>query len=345
MYVLALAALSLSIHLSGVDVDDLVPGDGVALDPVPPVVSAVDLPQRAGSPSDPGPTVPWGFGAMAAVGALGAGIRSSRRRRRSSEPLFVLVHGNGGSASDFDSLLEQLGVEPSDAVAFDWRTATPAPTSTEASETASTEVAARELDELIRELSLDNANIYTLHHSKGGAAGVAMIAALDDGTRPPIDGYRGAALLDPAIATGPVGVMQRFGEWTTSLPDNGNFDPIQCTDDGCRDRRENLGEASGVEVIVVRNPDAVVTNFTDRPEGLRVLDLVDDGKPSALWYWNNPWVFAGRVAEAHRSVLEHWTVADCISAEVADPGSCVWKGDGWRPRIAWGSANSRNKVR
>jgi len=341
----ALVAITLTIHLSGLDPGELVPGDGIALDPVPPVVSAVNLPQSSGQPPDAGSHIPIGFGALGATALLGAGVAASRRRRRSTEPLFVVVHGNGGSAEDFDTLLEQLGVDPLDAVAFDWRTVTAAPTSADASRVASTEVAAKELDELIRELALDNANIYTLHHSKGGAAGVAMIAALDDGTRPLIDGYRGAALLDPAIAADWLGKTQRFGGVSQSIPDNGGFDPVACTSEGCRDRRENLGEASGVEVIAIRNPDALVTNFWDRPEGLRVYDLVDDGRPSAALLWNNPWAVAGRVSEAHGSVLVHWIVADCISAEVARAGSCIWKGDAWRPRIAWGSANSRNKTR
>jgi hypothetical protein len=343
MFVVSLVALGLSMHLSGGDVEGLVPGDGVALDPVPTAVVPVDLPQAPGG--SPRPAFPLAAGALATAGVLGAGMVAERRRRRSMEPLFVLVHGNGGSAEDFDPLLEQLSVETFSVVAFDWRTASASATSTEASKVASAEAAALELDELVRDLSKDHGNIYTLHHSKGGAAGVAMIAALDDGTRPVIDGYRGAALLDPAIAGGRLGAVQRFGSFSTHIPDNGGFDPIGCTSDGCRDRREHLGVSSGVEVVVIRNPDAVVTSFWDRPEGLRVFDLVDDGKPSALWFWNNPLIFAGRVSDAHRSVLEHWTVADCISAEVANPGGCAWKGDAWRPRIAWGSANSRNLKR
>ncbi|MEN8239123.1 MAG: hypothetical protein ABFR53_07980, partial [Actinomycetota bacterium] len=303
----------------------------------------VDLPQAPDR--SPSSTFPLGVGALAAVGALGAGVVADRRRRRSMDPLFVLVHGNGGSAEDFDPLLEQLSVESFSVVSFDWRTASEAATSTEASKVASTEVAAAQLDELVRELSKDHGNIYTLHHSKGGAAGVAMIAALDDGTRSEIDGYRGAALLDPAIAAGPLGAVQRFGGISTHLADNGGFDPVACTSDGCRDRREHLGEASGVEVIAIRNPDAVFTNFRDQPDGLRVFDLVDDGKPSALWFWSSPWLFARRASDAHGSVLEHWAVADCISAEVASSGGCVWKADGWRPRIAWGSGNSRNRAR
>lgn len=343
MILATLVALSLSIHLSGVEVEDLVPGDGVALDPVQTVVSPVGLPQTPTGPSRS--TYPLGIGGMAAVGVLGAGVVVERRRRRSMDPLFVLVHGNGGSAESFDPLLEQLSVETFSVVTFDWRTAGAGATSTDASKTASAEAAAVKLDEFLRQLSEDHGNIYTLHHSKGGAAGVAMISALDDGTRPPIDGYVGAALLDPAIAGGPLGALQRLGGIATYIPDNGGFDPVACTSDGCRDRREHLGVASGVEVIAIRNPDAVLTSFWERPEGLRVFDLVDDGKPSALWFWNTPPLFAARMSEAHGSVIKHWVVADCISAEVAKAGSCVWKGDAWRPRIAWGSANSRNRTR
>jgi hypothetical protein len=344
MFAGSLLVVGLSIYLSGGDVDGLVPGDGVALDPVPAVVLPLDLPQSPVPPQS-GASLPIGLGALATLSVLGAGVVVERRRRRSTEPLFVVVHGNGGSADSFDPLLEQLSVGDFTVVAFDWRTAYAAPTSSEASKVASTESAAVELDKLIRDLAENNSNIYTIHHSKGGAVGVAMIAALDDGTRPAIDGYRGAALLDPAIASGGLGVLQRIGRVSTRFADNGGFDPVVCSDDGCRDLRERLGENSGVEVIAIRNPDAVVTNFRDQPDALRVFDLVDDGKPSALWLWNNPWVFAGRVSEAHGSVLKHWTVADCISAEVGRSGSCVWKGDAWRPRIAWGSANSMNLTR
>ena len=203
MFAFALAVLTLSVPLSGGDPDGLVPGDGIALDPVAPVVSRIDLPRGADAPLRS--PVPVGFGGLGAISVLGAAVVADRRRRRSMEPLFVIVHGNGGSASDFDPLLDQMGVESSNVVAFDWRSALAAPTSTGASQVASTEVAAVELDALIRRLSLDYGNIYSIHHSKGGAAGVAMISALDDGTRPEIDGYRGAALLDPAIAVGPVG--------------------------------------------------------------------------------------------------------------------------------------------
>ena len=343
MFTAALVALTLALPLTSGDVDGLVPGDGVALDAVPPAAVPLSLPESPGRGSRS--TVPLGLGAVASITLVGAGVVSERRRRRSMEPLLVLVHGNGGSAASFDPLLDQLSVESFNVVAFDWRTIAHAATSTEASKVASTEAAAFELDKLLRELSRDHANIYTIHHSKGGAVGVAMIAALDDGTRQEIDGYRGAALLDPAIAAGRLGALQRLGTFSTHLPDNGGFDPVSCSSDGCRDIRDHLGEASGVEVIAIRNPDAVVSSFRDRPDGLRVFDLVDDGKPSALWFSGFPLLFALRVSEAHGSVLKHWSVADCISAEVGTAGSCVWKGDAWRPRIVWGSGNSLNLTR
>lgn len=333
MFALALAVMSLSVPLVGVDPPDLVPGDGLALDPVPPVVVPVNLPTGGGE----GPTspLPFGLGGLAGVAVLGGGVAVARRRRnRSTDPVFVVVHGNGGEPSDFDILLTELGATPADVVAFDWRSVEAGETSSDASKTASTERAAAELDRLIRDLSVDHSNIYSLHHSKGGAAGVAMIAALDDGTRPPIDGYRGAALLDPAISSGAIGAMQRFGGWSQFIPDNGGFDPVACTDDGCRDTRDHLGEASGVEVIAIRNPDAVLTNFWDRPEGMRVYDLVDDGGISAAIFASVPPLAVLRTFQAHSSVLDHWAVVDCLKAEVAQSGSCTWKGHD-RTRSWW----------
>ena len=82
-----------------------------------------------------------------------------------------------------------------------------------------------------------------------------------------------------------------------------------------------------MEVVAIRNPDAVFTNFWDNPEGLRVYDLVDDGDWSALAYWPVPPLVVARTYEAHSSVLEHWAVVECIKAEVDRAGSCEWKGD------------------
>ncbi|MCL1595706.1 MAG: alpha/beta hydrolase [Actinomycetia bacterium] len=325
MFASAMLAVMLTIPLAPQEPIRLVPGDGVGLDSIGPIVSPIGA-----SPSSDGRRPPWkawNYGGLGAVSLLyGVGLKG-RRRRRSEDPVFVVVHGNGGSRADFDPLLKSLGATRANTVAFDYRSVERERSSTEASKVASTEVAAQELDRLIRRLSITHSNIYSIHHSKGGAVGVVMIASLDDGSRPEIDGYRGAALLDPAIASGAMGTLQRMGRIARSIPDNGGFDPIRCTDDGCRDVRANLGEAAGIDVIAIRNPDAVVTNFIDEPVGLRVFDLVDDGKSSALVAPFGIIGFQKRVSEAHRSVLTHPAVADCVKAEVLRSGSCVWKGD------------------
>ncbi|GMQ98547.1 MAG: hypothetical protein BMS9Abin17_1064 [Acidimicrobiia bacterium] len=342
MIALALLAISFAVPTFADDPIDMTPGDAVGLESVAPAVLPVTVPS---SPIKDRPfSGPWGYGGLAASAVI-AGVSLAgwrHRRRRSAEPLYVLVHGYGGSAGDFDDLLAAIGADSSDTVAFDYRSVVDAKSSTDASRIADTEAAARKLDALIRRLSVFSSNIYSLHHSKGGAVGVSMIASLDDGTRRPIDGYRGAALLDPAIASGWLGSLQRAGGFATFLPDNGDFDPIRCSRDGCRDVRVNLGEESGVEVIAVRNPDAVVTNFTDDPEGLRVYDLVDDGKSSALLAPFGMYGFQKRVREAHRSVLTNWAVADCIKAEVANSGGCVWKGNSKGRIQTWGGDNGRN---
>ncbi len=109
------------------------------------------------------------------------------------------------------------------------------------------------------------------------------------------------------------------------LPDNGGFVTQRCTDGTCRDVREHLGNASGVEVIAIRNLDAEVTNFRDRPEGLRVYDLNHDGGiPARFLIPISPLLAFTRVLHAHASVLEHEAVASCIEAEVAEQGSCIW---------------------
>ncbi len=343
MLAVVLITVSLAVPTASSGALDIAPADGVGLSPTEPAVSPLGLP----GPAPRRPTrrgIPAGFGALGGLAVVG-GAAAASRRRRDDEPVYVLVHGYGGSPEDFGPLLERLGVDEADTVAFDYRTAAPGATSTEASRVAVAGAAARQLDALIRRLTVTHANVYSIHHSKGGAVGVSMIASLDDGSRPPIDGYRGAALLDPAIASGGLGDLQRWGRGSTAVPDNGGFDPVRCVDGECRDVRAHLGESSGVEVIAIRNPDALVTNFTDEPEHLRVYDLADDGDVSALAYM--PWLpgVVGRVRSAHASVLDDQAVADCIAAEVARSGSCVWEGDGKRRRPTWGSGYNRNLMR
>ncbi len=325
------------------------PGDGLGLAPTPVVTSPVAVGSRETRALRTPPTrdhrKPWVPPVPAvAIAAAGAPLSPSRRRR-DHEPIYVLVHGNGGSHRDFDPLMRAMEVDTSRVVAFDYRTVSPGPSSTSVSQSVHTNDVATALDQLLRELSTDHANIYSIHHSKGAAAGVVAISALDDGRRPRIDGYRGAALLDPPIARFPLGPLQRLGRPFRWVPDNGGFDPVHCDDRGCRDVREHLGRSAGVEVIVVRNPDAEFTNFRDEPKGLRVYDLEYDGKPSAWASWWNPVGMVRRVFEAHSSVLSHRSVADCIREEVAKLGSCQWDGAPRKRRRYAGGGGGRNLVR
>jgi hypothetical protein len=322
--------------LFAIPVDEIVPqspGDGLGLSPNP-VIRSYDTASPVSSPRLP-VSLPF-TGAVTTA----AGVAAVYRRRRDDTPLFVVVHGHGGDPRGFDGLIDGMDIEGSRTVVFDYSWVDGGFDSTTSSRTVPTDQAAEALDEFIRGLSATNSNIYSLHHSKGGAVGVSMIADLDSGVRTPIDGYKGAALLDPAIASGAIGVLQSAGQGHDWLPDDGGFDPIRCTDKGCRDVREHLGHASGVEVFAVRNRDALVTNFVDEPEGLRVFDL-HDGLPSALMYGA---LFLPRMTQAHNSVLESDDVANCVKAEVAQPGSCEWGVEPRRHRIRFSTSRRMNLV-
>jgi hypothetical protein len=77
-----------------------------------------------------------------------------------------------------------------------------------------------------------------------------------------------------------------------------------------------------VEVLVVRNPKAGITNFGDVPDGLRVYDAPDDGPGFLAALLTNPFGIVGRVQKAHESVLSDGRVAECITAEINRPGTC-----------------------
>lgn len=317
---------------------DTSPGEGLGLAPNPVLRTATPLstPNPGSGPAN-GPVVPLPLAAAAGAAATATGYR-----RRRDDPLVVVVHGDGGSPSDFSYLVREIGVAPDRIVAFDYSTVDGGVSSTDASRTVSTRAAASELDSLLRELSVDNANIYSVHHSRGGAVGTELIADIDTGLRPPIDGYRGAALLDPAIAAGVTGILQSVGGlgWQLGkhIPDDGGFDPIRCDGFSCRDIRAGLGDKAGVEVVAIRNRDAAVTNFHGQPDDLRVFDLVDD-KPHALWYLGNLFAFRSRVSEAHASVLVSPLVAQCLRAELDEPGSCPGLGRSVSPSFSIARAN------
>ncbi|MCZ7533377.1 MAG: alpha/beta hydrolase [Acidimicrobiia bacterium] len=302
--------------------DGAVPGDGIGLAPNPIIRSSSASTTPGPRPSRPlFPTsIPFAAGTAAALGASVV-----FKRRRNDDPLVVVVHGDGGSPESFRSLTDAMGIPTWRVVAFDYSTVDGGASSTASSHRVSTADAADRLDAMLRELSMDNANIYTVHHSRGGAVGAELIADLDEGSRPPIDGYRGAALLDPAIAAGPHGWLQSLGgSWPFGMvPDDGGFDPIRCTEDGCRDIRAHLGESAGVEVVAIRNTDAVLPNFWGRPEGLRVFDVRDLLPSAALLVNINPVLALLRMSQAHNSVLKSGAVAQCVRAEIDEPGSCT----------------------
>ncbi len=317
--VAAIALLSVPIPTA---VDGLVPGDGIGLAPNPIVRSSIGSTAPGQPPSRPlfPMSIPLAVGTVAALGASVV-----FKRRRNDDPLVVVVHGDGGSPESFRYLTTAMGIPTSRVVAFDYSAVDGGESSTESSHRVSTVDAADHLDAMLRELSRDNANIYTVHHSRGGAVGAELIADLDEGSRQPIDGYRGAALLDPAIAAGAHGLLQSLGGfWPFGMiPDDGGFNPVRCTDDGCRDIRAHLGESADVEVVAIRNTDAVLPNFWGRPEGLRVFELRDFLPSAALLVNINPMLALLRMSHAHTSVLKSGVVADCVRAEIDEPGSCT----------------------
>ena len=108
------------------------------------------------------------------------------------------------------------------------------------------------------------------------------------------------------------------------IPDDGGYDPVHCSFLflGCEDRRAHLGERSGVEVMVIRNPRAAITSFGDVPPGLRVYDADDGGRGPLGQLVRNPLALPGRIADAHESVLRDPRVAACIVAEAGGSGAC-----------------------
>jgi hypothetical protein len=314
------------------------PGDGLGLRPGPP-------PPRVGSsPVTPLP-IGWpGISFGAGGGALAIGVlaakasprRSPRRKEGDGESsevaphppyvnpelTFVFVSGHGSEAvGTFETLQELMRVEPANVAAFNWEW-TAVASHVEATKQTEVDEAAHALEAFIGGLARHGGSIYLVGHSKGAVTITQMLAWWDAYPSRVQSSVVGAALLDPPISGGPLGILQTLGHHL-GLASDGKFGPMQCLAGECRDRREHLGVGSGVSVFVVRNPDAVVTNFHDNPEGLRVYDL-DDGGGSAtdrILGLDNP---LPRVSEAHSSPLVAPVVAECIVAESWRLGSCEW---------------------
>ncbi|MCL1693776.1 MAG: hypothetical protein M3096_08840 [Actinomycetia bacterium] len=308
------------------------PGDGLGLAPSPDSGPS-RLPERS-------PFVP--FGGAGLGGAVMIGSVLIRRRgggaRDDAGPLFVYVPGHGGDPDGFDDLAGRIGVDPSDVRVFDYRWAWASSDPVEASRWAPTGDAADALGAYLAALGSDGRPIYLVGHSKGGAVITEVVGRWDAHPEIGVDAVVGAAILDPPIASGPLGLLQSIGWLHGNTADDGLFNPVRCGWNGCVDIRDGLGERSGVEVVIVRNPDAGFTNFWGRPDDVRVYDLDDgDGSlferfPDVLGMWQ-------RMGEAHNSVLHSDTVADCIASEARASGSCDWP-EPPSIRAVWGSGSS-----
>ena len=239
--------------------------------------------------------------------------------------VFVPGHGQGQGEAAFAGLVDLMGLDPDDARFFDYRLVTGESDPVAASEHASIDDAARGLNAFLAALAAEGRPLYLVGFSKGGATIAKLVAAWDEGAFGPADAVEGAFLLDPPISAGTQGWLQSLGTMVGSIPDDGGYDPVSCDflwwD--CHDERDHLGEASGVEVLVVRNPKAGITSFGDHPDGLRVVDAPDEGRGFWDQMWHNPFGVPGRVAEAHESVLGDRAVARCLVAEMHSPGACL----------------------
>ncbi|MBM3694534.1 MAG: hypothetical protein FJW79_01155 [Actinobacteria bacterium] len=329
------AALVLALVLLA----DPVPGDGIRLAPDPRLPAV-----GAGSPVPGGPTVPplpaavggavAGLAALAATRARGRrGAGEARGEAEGEEPLVVFVSGHGSASAPgvFSHLVALMGLDSDRARYFDYRWADGGREHGRASEQASIDETADALDGYLAGLNESGRPVYLVGFSKGGAGIAELVARWDRGEPGAAHGVIGAALLDPPMASGFHGWLQSLGTLWGPIPDDGGYDPIRCDLRGCVDTRRHLGRASGVEVMVVRNPQAAITNFADVPEGLRVYEA-SDGKPGFLpTLLTRPWQVGSRVAEAHLAVLYDPRVAACIAAATAGSESCSLPLVGQRP--------------
>ncbi len=224
----------------------------------------------------------------------------------------------------FAELIELMGLDPEDVRYFDYRWVTGQSDPVAASQRAPVGPAAGALNAFLAGVGAEGDPIWVVGFSKGGATVAKLLAMWDGGAHQPPADVQGAVLLDPPLAGGMLGELQSVGTLVGWLPDDGGYDPVECAflGFGCRDTRVGLGDNSGVEVLVIRNPLAGVTNFSDRPDGLRVVDAPDDGLGPLGQLFENPLALPGRISDAHESVLSDPAVALCILEEMDEPGSC-----------------------
>ena len=315
---------------------DPVPGDGVRLapDPAPaPATPAVEAP----APGGRGVAVPAAAGGSALAGllALAAARRAGRHDDDDDgvEPLVVFVsgHGNDSPQGLFADMVALMGLDPAEARYFDYRWIEGGADHGAASERASVQETAAALDAYLAGLEESGRPIYLVGFSKGGTGIAELLARWDEGAAGGSHGVVGATLPDPPMASGFHGWLQSVGTAIGVVPDDGGYNPIRCDASGCVDTRRHLGEASGVEVMVVRNPQAGITNFADVPEGLRVLEASDGGPGFFSTLLTHPWDIGSRVTEAHFAVLDDPRVAECIATEITGDGGCQLHAPGYAP--------------
>jgi len=323
-------AIMLGVALSTGGTVGLAPDDPIVSDP------ASEVPGDSGEPSEDGDSssgVPGlaGFGVIAALLALsrreGEDLSPSGGLGLEASPLtfvFVPGHGQAHGRLAFDALIENMGLSDDSVRYFDYRWVEGGANHSDASEDVPIDDAVSALNAYLAGVAAEGEEVYLVGFSKGGATIAELIADWDDGRWGPADSIRGAALLDPPMAVGAHGWMQSAGRAIGPIPDDGGYDPVQCSFIvfGCEDRRDHLGVDSGVDVVVVRNPRAAITSFSDLPEGLRVYDAADEGPGPWGQLLRNPLGFPGRVAEAHEAVLGDPRVAACLVAESTVAGTC-----------------------
>jgi hypothetical protein len=323
------------------------PSDAVRLsgDPDPETTTG---PVEAPAPPRGGHSLP-GVPATALAGAAAVLAAAGARRRDPApgdglslepDPLVVFVPGHGNDRSTtFADLTEMMDLEAEQVRVFDYRWAVEEHDEVQASMRANIEDTADALNAYLAGLADGGRPMYLVGFSKGGAGIAELVARWDDGSPARIPGVRGAALLDPPISGGLQGEIQSLGRVWGPIPDDGGYDPVQCRWMwlGCRDARDNLGRASGIPTLVIRNPKAGITNFDDHPANLRVHDAADAGRGPLDALLRDPLGYPGRVTAAHESVLSNPGVADCLVSEMRDPGTCpLPRSDPYAPRFARG---------
>ena len=307
------------------------PGDATRLAPDPVDVAVPPTTVPAAPPPEPlkTPLVPI-TSILAAGAALAAALRIRDDQSApgdglglSEDPLVVFVPGHGNSPDDFDGLIELMDLEPEEYRMFDYRWTVETADRVHASQAADIDSTADALNAYLAGVTDGDREVYLVGFSKGGAGIAEMVSRWDDGAPPAVEGVVGAALLDPPISGSFQGTVQSLGFYVGPIPDDGGYSPKECILPGlCVDNRDHLGEGAGVEVLVLRNPKAGITNFDDRPDGLRVYDVADEGRGPLGAFLHNPFSYSARIAEAHDAVLHDQRVADCIRAEMAELGSC-----------------------